>query len=151
MSVMETQPERRFVLPAEYYSSETPRPILPSWVKYGCGALSLLVLLIVFAGGTWLAGGGMVDFMDFVFGMSMGEMRPLLTKDVSEAQKQSLEKEIDTLRTNLRERRISIQQLDPMLQAMRRATSDTKVTPAEVDEMTSPARKLNSVKPAKTR
>ncbi|MGN6186708.1 MAG: hypothetical protein ACTHQM_23985 [Thermoanaerobaculia bacterium] len=150
MSVTETQPERRLVLPAEYYSSETPRPILPSWVKYGCGGLSLFVLIVVFAGGAWLAGGGMVDFMDLVFGMSMGEMRPLLTKDVTDAQKQTLEKEIETLRANLRERRITVQQLDPMLQAMRRATSDTKVTPAEVEEMTAAARKLNAAKPPKT-
>lgn len=147
MSVTETQPERRFILPAEYYSSATPNPILPAWVKFGCGGLSLFALLVIFAGGAWLASGGMTDFMDLVFGMSMGEMRPMYTKDVADADKSALDHEIETLRANLRNHKVSIQQLDPVLQAMRRATSDAKVTPAEIEEITAAAKKINAAKP----
>ena len=149
MSVIESQAEKRFIFPAEYYSSATPKPILPSWATFGCGALSVFALIVVFVGGAWLSRGGMVDFMDLVFGMTLGEMRPLYQKDVTATQKSALETEIETLRANLRSRKVGIQQLDPMLQAMRRATSDTKVTAAEVDEMVATAKKVNAAKPAK--
>jgi hypothetical protein len=149
MSVTETQPERRFILPADYYSSASPQPILPSWVKFGCGGLALLALLVMFAGGAWLASGGMIDFMDLVLGMSLGEMRPMYQSDVTEADKNELEKEFETLRENVRNHSVAIQQLDPVLQAMRRATGDAKVTREEVREMTAAARQARAVKRAR--
>lgn len=148
MSVTETHPKRRLILPAEYYSTATPEAVLPSWATFGCAGLSVLVLILVFAGGAYLSSGGMADLMDMVLGMSLGEMRAIYTKDVTPAQKTALDAEIETLRRNMREGRVTIQRLDPMLQAMRRATSDSKVSGAEVDEMIAAARKLNAPKPA---
>jgi hypothetical protein len=144
MSVTESQPQSGVRWPADYYASETPRAILPSWAKYGCGGLSVFLLILIFAGGVFLANGGMVDLMDMVFSMTVAEMRPMFAKDVTEAQKQALDTEIGTLRKNLRDGKVGVPKLDPVLQAMRRATSDAKVTSGEVDEMISAARSLNA-------
>jgi hypothetical protein len=149
MSVMESQPQRRFILPADYYSSATPDAVLPPWAKFGCGGLALLVLILVFAGGAFLSSGGMVQLMDFVFGTTLGEMRPMYQKDVTEPQKRAFESEIETLRKNMREGKVAIPSLDPIMQAMRRAASDSKVTAAEVDEMTAAAKRINNAAPLK--
>jgi hypothetical protein len=148
MSVTESHPERRFVLPAEYYSSATPDAMLPAWVKFGCGGLSLLIMLLVFVGGGYLASGGMVDLMDLVFSMSVGEMRPMYTETVTAAQKAEVEQEIELLRRNLREGKVRVQQLDPVLQTMRRATDDGKVDAQEATSLVEAARWAN--RPAKT-
>jgi hypothetical protein len=144
MSVTESHPEKRFVLPAEYYSTATPAPRLPAWLKLGCGGLSLVALVIVFAGGAYLSSGGMTDLMDMVLGMTAGEMRPLYTKDVPDSQKAALESELDALRKGLKDGRVSVQRLDPLLQSMRRATADSRVEPAEVDAMLAAARKVSA-------
>lgn len=140
---------RRGYRPADYYSSATPAPVLPRWAPFGCGAASVLVLIVVFAGGAFLAGGGFTDFMDLVFGMTMGEMRGMYAAEVTDAQKRDLEREIETLREHLRNERIAAGALDPVLQAMRRATSDEKLAPAEVDKIVSAARKVNATAKAR--
>jgi hypothetical protein len=147
MSVTESQPQKRFILPAEYYSSATPEAVLPRWATFGCGGVALFVLVLVFAGGAFLASGGMVQLMDFVFAATLGEMRPMYQKDVTPAQKSAFEAEIETLRKNMREGHVAVPHLDPVLQAMRRATSDSKVTAAEIDEMTAAAKRINHAPP----
>ena len=136
-------PERRFIWPADYYSSATPQPVLPSWAPFGCGAASVLVMVLVFAGGAFLATGGFVQMMDMVFGMTLGEMRGMYTPEVTAAQKKALETEIETLRKNLREERILVASLDPVLQTMRRAMGDEKLDSKEVEEITGAAKKVN--------
>lgn len=140
----ETQPERRLILPADYYSSESPRAILPPWATFGCGGLAVLALLVLFAGGAWLSGGGMVDLFDMVLGMTRAELRPLYARDVPAADRAALEKEIDTLRDQLRKGRVSPQRLSPLLQSMQRAIADRTVTPQETAEIAGAAKKINA-------
>ncbi|HEX2120134.1 MAG TPA: hypothetical protein VHL59_00700 [Thermoanaerobaculia bacterium] len=140
---------RRVYRPADYYSSATPPPILPRWAPFGCGAASVVILIVVFAGGAFLAGGGFTDFMDLVFGMTMGEMRGMYAADVTDAQKKELEREIETLREHLRNERIAAGALDPVLQAMRRATADEKLARAEVEKIVAAARRINSAAKAR--
>ena len=142
----EPLPQRRFLWPADYYSGPTPTPVLPRWAPYGCGGAAVLVLIIVFVGGAFLAGGGFVQLMDMVFGMTLGEMRGMYNPEVAAVQKTALENEIEALRKNLREEKISPASLDPVLQAMRRGTSDEKLTAAEVQEITAAAKKANAAK-----
>lgn len=143
MSV-DTQLAAPFRRPADYYSSATPEPVLPRWAPFGCGAASVLVLVIVFAGGAWLAGGGFTEFMDFVFGMTMSELRGMYDPAVTDEQKKSLEDEIAKLRKNLREDRVSAPALDPVLRAIRSASADEKIRGDEVQAITAAARKLNA-------
>jgi hypothetical protein len=143
MSVPETSAPRRISWPADYYSGPSPQAVLPRGVTYGCGAASVVVLILVFAGGAFLSSGGMVDFMDLVFGMTMGEIRGMYTNDVTEPQKKELEASIESLRKSVRERKVAVGKLDPVLQTMRKTMSDTKLNPAEVQQVTAAARKAN--------
>lgn len=131
----ETSGEPRFSWPSDYYSSATPQPLLPRWAKYGCGATALLVILLIFTGGAFLAGGGFVDFMDLVLGMSVGEMKGMYTSSVTPDQRKALDAEIERLRVNLREGRTSIASLQPFLEEMRKTTGDNTVTPEEAERL----------------
>ncbi|HLE55893.1 MAG TPA: hypothetical protein VJB15_02330 [Rhodothermia bacterium] len=144
MSAPETSSDsRRFVWPAEYYSGPDRAPVLPRGVTFGCGIAAVVVLALVFIGGAYLASGGFVQLMDLVFGQTLGEIRGMYTPDVTAAQKADLEQSIESLRQNMRAGKVSIQNLDPLLQAMRKSVSDKKVQPAEVETMTAAARKAN--------
>jgi len=140
---VETQ-SRHMDRPADYYSSPAPERVLPPGVSYGCGGAALLVLILVFAGGAFLARGGFTQVMDLVFGMTMGEMRGMYAPDVTAAQKKSLESEIETMRGNLRGERVSVQSLEPVLNAIRRATSDKKLDGREVEWIVAVTRKVNA-------
>lgn len=143
MSVPETEPQRRFVLPAEYYSGPTPEAVLPRGITYGCGAAGVLALILMFAGGAFLASGGMASLMDLMFGMTMGDIRGRFTSDVTDAQKSALESEIETLRQNLREENVSVPQLEPVLQKIRKASSDGKISGDETEQIAAAAAKVN--------
>lgn len=133
----------RVYRPADYYSSASPERVLPQWASYGCGAASVAVLLIVFAGGAFLSHGGFVQLMDLVFGMTLGEMRGMYAADVTAQQKQALETEIETLRTNLRQEKVSVQKLQPVLETIRKATSDKKLDAKETEWIEAVAKRVN--------
>lgn len=133
--------------PADYYSGPSPAAVLPRGVTFGCGAASIAALLLLAGAGAWMASGGIVDFMDLVFGMSMGEVRGMYTAEVTPAQKKELESAVESMRENLRTGKIPITNLDPVLQTMRKGVADEKMQPAEVDAMTAAARK--AAQPAK--
>jgi len=139
-----TPPQRRFRWPADYYSSATPRPVLPQWATFGCGAAAVVVLIIVFAGGLFLGGGGLAQLMDFAMGMSLGEMRGMYTPDVTAAQKETLDREMEAMRVGLREKAIVVKDIQPVLQTMQKSIRDEKMTPAEVDQLTAVVRKANA-------
>ena len=141
MSESETTDERRFVWPAEYYSGPSPNAVLPRGVTFGCAAAAVVALLIVFAGGAFLASGGLVQFMDFALGMSMGDVRGMYTIQVTSAQKDELEKAIEQLRAGLRDGTVPVSKLDPVMKTMRNGISDKKLTPAEVQALAASARK----------
>ena len=136
----EPAPNRSFLWPAEYYASETPKPVLPQWATYGCGIASVVVLLLVFAGGAWLAGGGFLQVLDISFGMTMGEMRGMYTPEVTAAQKKGLEDSVESLREQVRNGRIPDKNLQGLLQTMQKAMKDEKLTGAEVDSIAEQAR-----------
>ena len=146
MSESETTDERRFVWPAEYYSGPSPNAVLPKGVTFGCAAAAVVALIIVFAGGAFLASGGLVQFMDFALGMSMGDVRGMYAAEVTAAQKQELETAIEQLRVGLREGKVSVAQLQPVLETMRKGISDRKLQPAEVEALTAAARKATAAK-----
>lgn len=127
--------------PADYYASATPEPVLPRWASYGCGAAAVVVLIVVFAGGLYLSGGGFAQLMDFTFGMTLGEMRGMYTPEVTQAQKDAMEKAIEAMRTNVREGKASAASMQPTLQAIQKAIKDEKLTPAEVEAITASTKK----------
>ena len=144
MTVSENPSTRQFVWPADYYSSSAPKAILPPWAPFGCGAVALVVLVLVFVGGAFLSSGGFIDFMDFAIGMSASEMKGQYAADVTAAQKKSLDDEVVLMRKNLREKKISIADMQPFLELLRNASGDRKVTPQEASAMESVVRRINA-------
>lgn len=123
--------------------------VLPRGVTFGCGAAALAVLILVFAGGAFMASGGIVQLMDLTFGMSMGELRGMYQPDVTDMQKKELEGAIASLRENVRTEKVPVARLDPVLQTMRKGISDEKMTAAEVEALTAAANKASqATKPA---
>ena len=136
--------ESPFTRPADYYSSAAPQRVLPEWAPYGCGGVSLLILIIVVAGGSWLSRGGFAEFMDLAIGMTMGEMRGMYQKDVTAAQKQTIEREIEAMREHLRNETISAQRIQPVLNEIAKVTKDEKVDKQEADALIAATRKINA-------
>jgi hypothetical protein len=112
--------------------------------------MAFLILIIVFAGGAFLASGGFVDLVDFAIGMSVSEMKGQYAPEVSAAQKKTLEGEADLLRKNLREQKITIVVMQPFFEHLREVSSDQKVTAQEAQSLTEIARKVNASAKAKT-
>ncbi len=127
--------------PADYYSGPSPAAVLPRGVTFGCGAASVVALILLSGAGAWMASGGIVDFMDLVFGMSLGEVRGMYTAEVTPAQKKAMEDAVETLRTNLRSGKVPVSSLDPVLKTMRNGIADKKMKPDEVEALTAAARK----------
>jgi hypothetical protein len=144
----ESVTNRRFLWPADYYATPTPQPVLPRWVSFGCGAAALAVIALVFVGGAWLSSGGFARFLDFAFGMSLGEMRGMYAPEVTDAQKKTLEQEIETMRAKVRDGKLPVKNLQSLLQTMQKAMSDDKLTAAEVTSITDAARNASHT-PAK--
>lgn len=137
----------RHPLPAAYYSGPAPTRVLPKWATFGCGGVALLILIGIFVGASLVSRGGLNEFLDFAVSMSVTEMKGMYTADVQDAQKKAFDVEIERVRKDLREGRASIQTLEPMLRAMRSAMADGKVDRAEVEGMTTTARKVKARKP----
>jgi Flp pilus assembly protein TadB len=120
---------------------------IPRGVTFGCGAASIVALILLAGAGAWMASGGIVDFMDLVFGMSMGEVRGMYASTVSSEDKKELEDAVETLRGNLRSGKITVAALDPVLQTMRKGIADKKMDPAEVRALTAAAKKAGQPPP----
>ncbi len=115
--------------------------MLPRGVTFGCGAASVVALILVAIGGAWMASGGIVDVMDMAFGMSMGEVRGMIASDVGAADKKALEDAVETMRGRLRSGEMPVSALNPVMETMRKGMSDKKMTAAEVRALTAAARK----------
>lgn len=143
----ETNGETRFRWPADYYSAPAGKGFVPRWLVFGCGGASVLVLALLFAGGAFLSGSGFTDFMDMVLGMSIAEMKGMYAEAIPADGKKSLESEIEAMRENLRDGKISVADLQPFLQKLRGVMSDNTVTAEEAHELERTARTINTRRP----
>lgn len=144
MTVPESSEPRGFVRPADYYSSPAAAPVLPRWLAFGCGAASVGVLLMIFAGGALLSGGGFAKFMDLAMGMSVGELRGAYAAEVTEPRRKSLEAEIGKMRENVRGEKVAVTALQPFMEQLRSSISDKRVTAEEAAKLEEAARKINA-------
>ena len=145
------EPNLPFRRPADYYSTPVgeAKPLFPRWVPYGCGTASIVLILIVFAAGYFAVHGGMSRMMDLMFSSMQGEIEKMFTKDVSPTQKASYEREMKRLRDSVRQNRLPVDRLQPLLRTMRDVTEDEHVTPAEADQLTKEMHEINTAPPPK--
>lgn len=144
MTESETREHHSFEVPALHYSSPAPQRIFPRGVTYGCGAASLLILVIVFIGGALASSGRLNELVDFAVGMSAGELDGMYAADVTPARKKSVDSEISRMREKLRSGEISVAKLQPFLETLRSTTSDRRVTAEEAATIESAARKITA-------
>ena len=141
-----------FRRPADYYSTPVgdAKPLFPRWVPYGCGIASIALLVIVFVGGYFAVHGGMGRLLDMMFGSMQGETEKMFTKEVTTAQKAAFEREMRTMRDSVRQNRLPMDRLQPLLRTMRDVSEDEHVTPAEADQLTKEMHAVNTggLKPA---
>ena len=139
-------PALPFRRPADYYAAppgEAP-PLFPRWVPFGCGAASLLAIVVLFIGGALAGGGKGGGIFATLFGTMQSEIHGMFTKDVTPAQKAAFDAEMNALRGNLGAGKVSIDRLQPLLRAIRDASVDNKVTPEETERLTRAAHEVNS-------
>lgn len=132
-----TTPETRPKMPAEYYSEpvQESKRVVPRGVVIGCGIAATVVLLLIFGLGVFLARGGMAVFLDLTLGQTLGEVRGLYASDVSEAQKKTLEAELDGLRKQVRDEKLPITRLSPVLTELQAVIKDRSVRSEEVERL----------------
>ncbi|HEY3053452.1 MAG TPA: hypothetical protein VGK04_08705 [Thermoanaerobaculia bacterium] len=123
--------------PSDYYCAPLAevRPIFPKWVPIGCGSASVVILVLLFAGGALLTGARLARFMDFVLGTSLGELRGMYAREITPSQKQQFDAQVKQMREGLRSDTISAQNIQPFLRAMQSAIADKKVTPEELERL----------------
>jgi hypothetical protein len=138
-------PSLPFRRPADYYSSPAGevRPLFPKWVPFGCGTAAIVALLVVFGLGIAVSRGGMGELFNFMFASMQGEIDKMFTKDVKPADKIAFEAEMKAMRESVRQNRISVDRLQPLLRTLRDVVSDERVTPAETQQMTQEIRELH--------
>src|SRR5206468_749053 len=120
------------------------RPIFPRWVSYGCGAASLLVIVVLFVAGSFAGSGKAGSLFAALFGTMQDELHGMFTKQVTPAEKAAFDAEMKTLRGNLSAGKVSIDRLQPLLHAIRDASMDSSVTPDEAARLTKAAHDVNT-------
>jgi hypothetical protein len=138
-------PSLPFRRPADYYSSPVgdARPLFPRWVPYGCGSAAIVALIIVFGVGVAVSRGMLGQIFDLMFATTQAEIDKMFTRDVKPADKQAFDAEMKNMRDLVRNNRVSIDRLQPLLRMIREAISDERVTPAETQQLTQEIREIN--------
>jgi hypothetical protein len=139
MTVTENPPKRSLIWPADYYSSATPKAVLPQWATFGCAAAALVVLALVF-----LAGAFSEEIMHLAISLTVSEMKGQYAADVPAGRKTSLNAEADQLLQNLTDKRVAIARIQPFLESLRHATADRKITAPEAAQLETVARNINT-------
>ncbi len=133
-------------LPADYYSqprTEAER-IVPRWLTMGCGALALLILIVLFAGGAFVGSGRAGKLVDLWFETLQSELISQTDAQVTPAQKTNFVAELTTLRQQVKAQKIKGDALLPVIQSMLKATSDHRVTSAELTDLTQRIHAINT-------
>jgi hypothetical protein len=118
-------------------------------VTFGCGTAAIVALIVVFLGGLFASSGGMGELLELMFGSMQTEIDKMFTKDVLPAQKAAFDREMKTMRDSVRQNRIPIERLQPLLRSLREITSDNRVTPAEAQQLTQEIHVINTAPPKK--
>ena len=98
-----------------------------------------------------LTGPRLRDFMDFVIGSSLGELRSNYAADVTKDAKDRFESEVERMRSALRDGKMPVSNLPPFMRSMQSSIADKRVTADEVQRMTKVAHDVQEVKRARRR
>ncbi len=103
-----------------------------------------MVLIAVFAIGIAASHGAMGELFDLMFASMQGEIDKMFTRDVKPAERASFDAEMKKLRDAIRQNRIPVDRLQPLLRSIREVTADERVTAAETERLTKEIRAINA-------
>lgn len=112
-------------------------------MPFGCGSAAILLLVIVFIGGYAASRGGMGALFDPLLSSMQDEIEKMFTKDVTPVDKAQFEAQMKILRGEIRQNRIPLDRLQPLLRSVREVSSDQRVTPAETEQLIQELREVN--------
>jgi hypothetical protein len=112
-------------------------------VPFGCGAAAIVALLVVFGAGIAASRGGMGEVFDLMFSSIQEEAEKMFTKDVTPAEKAAFGAEMKSMREAVRQNRLRIDRLQPLLRSLREVSEDERVTPAETERLIKELREVN--------
>ncbi|HKS23579.1 MAG TPA: hypothetical protein VJZ76_12320 [Thermoanaerobaculia bacterium] len=136
-------PSLPFRLPADYYTSPERTRIFPRAVPIGCGSAAALFLVVLFAAGALVSGDRGGRLMGSLFAMMQSEMEGQFTKDVPAADKAEFDAQFHELRHRVETGRAKLSTLQPLLEKMRDASMDEKITPEETKRLIEALRGVN--------
>lgn len=90
--------------------------------------------------------GGGVRLLDWTFGSMQNELEPMMTKDVTPAQRVALSSEFTKFRAGLKSGAVGLVAAQPLLRSLQGDIADRKLTAAEVDELTRQLREAAGAK-----
>jgi hypothetical protein len=132
-------------MPADYYSSPVDaRPLVASWVPFGCGTAALLFLVALFAGGAVVANGGISRILDFSLEKMSSEVERMFASDVTPAQRSAFVAEMTTTRANVRSGKADFKLLQPVVTAISEASSDKLVNASETQQIMTALQAVNA-------
>jgi hypothetical protein len=132
-----------FQRPAEYYAAPESRlrPLFPRWVPIGCGWVSLVFVIVLFAAGTLAPKSGSI--LDMLFGKIQDDLAQHFAKDVTPVQKASFAAEMKIMRTAAKNGRLKLDRTQTFLKLATQLDGDEKIDPVEADKLTAAARDVN--------
>jgi hypothetical protein len=135
-------------VPADYYCTPVAEKdrMFPRWVPLGCGTASLIILIVLFAGGAFVNSGGGTRMFGWVFGRMQSELLAMCDKDVRPAQKTDFVAEMVTMEKRTEAGKVKSDDLLAVFRMIRDVAIDEHVTPAELDELTAKLRGINSAR-----
>ena len=137
--------DARTPIPYEYYSAPvTARPVVPRGLALGCGVAAALFLVAFFAAGAFVStNGGGGGLLVGLFKAMRSDLAPMMTRDVSAAQRHDFDAQADLLERNGAAGKIRLPKLQKFFTSLQSAIGDHKLTPAEVTSLTNLMRDAN--------
>lgn len=102
---------------------------------------------MVFAAGIALSRGGMGQLLELMFASMQGEVDKMFAGDVKPAEKAAFDAEMKRMRDSVRQNRVPLDRLQPLLRTLREATSDERITSAEAQQLTRELHAINTAPP----
>ncbi len=132
-----------FQRPADYYADPETRlrPLFPRWVSIGCGWISVIFVVLVFAAGAFAPRSGVI--VDWFFGKLQEDLTHSFSADVTTVQKQAFAAEMQTMRAAARNGKLKIESTQKFLKLATEVDGDDKIDHAEADKLIGAAREVN--------
>lgn len=134
-------------LPADYYSSPpSQQRMVPRGLTFGCGAVALLILVLMFAGGAFVNGGGGTRLVRGFFTRIQTELLQQCGKDVKPQQKTAFAAEYSAMQDRITAGKVKSDDLLDVFKSIRDDSEDGVVTSAELEQLTGKIHAINSAR-----